>query len=83
MVMPISTEQEPSRTVVLTARETEVLLTISQGVSSREAADILVCSKRTIDYHLANAYNKLKASNRIQALRKAARLGFIPIEAIN
>lgn len=68
------------RGVRLTQKEVEVLTLIAQGNSSQEAADELVVSKRTIDFHLANIYQKLQVKNRVQAIRTATRLGLIPLE---
>lgn len=64
----------------LTEREIEVLSLIGQGHSSKEAADVLFVSKRTVDFHLANIYDKLQVNNRVQAFRAATRLGLIPFE---
>ena len=63
--------------ICLTDRETEVLGLVAQGLSSKEAARRLAVSKRTIDFHLANTYEKLNVSNRIQAFRTASSLGLI------
>lgn len=68
------------RAVRLTKREVEVLKLIAQGHSSKEAADALVVSKRTVDFHLANIYDKLQVNNRVQAFRAATRMGLIPFE---
>jgi len=68
------------RRVRLTKREIEVLSLIAQGHSSKEAADKLYVSKRTVDFHLANIYDKLQVNNRVQAFRAATRLGMIPFE---
>ena len=67
------------RGVRLTPREVEVLSLVAQGYS-REAADVLFLSKRTVDFHLANIYDKLQVNNRVQAFRAATRLGLIPFE---
>jgi ATP/maltotriose-dependent transcriptional regulator MalT len=69
-----------SRPVRLTRREREVLSLISQGYRSREVAEQLVVSKRTVDFHLANIYHKLQVSNRLQAFRRASELGLIPFQ---
>jgi DNA-binding CsgD family transcriptional regulator len=78
-VQVVSTEMS-HRAVRLTKREVEVLNLIAQGQSSQEAADALYVSKRTVDFHLANIYEKLKVNNRVQAFRAATRLGLIPFE---
>ncbi len=81
MPMPNTSRAESvSRAVRLTKREIEVLSLIAQGHSSKEAADVLYVSKRTVDFHLANIYDKLQVNNRVQAFRAATRLGLIPFE---
>lgn len=64
----------------LTNREIEVLNLLIEGRSSQELAESLFCSKRTIDFHLANLYHKLGVSNRVQAVRRAMVLGLIDVE---
>src|SRR5581483_808026 len=71
-------EEEP---IKLTKREIEVLTLVIEGKSSKEVADMLYVSKRTVDFHLANIYDKLQVTNRVQAFRRAARLGLIPFDA--
>lgn len=81
MPMPNTQRSDVStRAVRLTKREIEVLSLIAQGHSSKEAADGLYVSKRTVDFHLANIYDKLQVNNRVQAFRAATRLGLIPFE---
>jgi DNA-binding CsgD family transcriptional regulator len=63
--------------VKLTKREIEVLSLVLEGKSSREVADALYCSKRTIDFHLARIYEKLQVTNRVQAMRRATLLGLV------
>lgn len=74
-------EVHTSRSVRLTKRELEVLMLVVEGRSSKDVADVLYVSKRTVDFHLANIYDKLQVSNRVQAFRRATRLGLIPLEA--
>lgn len=80
MSMTTMMRPEGLRAVRLTKREIEVLSLIAQGHSSKEAADNLYVSKRTVDFHLANIYDKLQVNNRVQAFRAATRLGLIPFE---
>jgi DNA-binding CsgD family transcriptional regulator len=49
---------------VLTAREREIAQLASQGQSSREIADALVVSPRTVENHLQRAYEKLGVRGR-------------------
>lgn len=67
------------RAIKLTQREKEVLTLVFDGKSSKEVADTLVCSKRTVDFHLARIYAKLDVSNRVQAMRRATTLGLIEV----
>ncbi len=62
---------------LLTGREVEVLSLVIEGYSSKQVADMLFISKRTVDFHLDNIYGKLQVSNRMQALQKASRLGIL------
>ena len=61
----------------LTKREIEVLTLVVEGKSSQEVADALFVSKRTVDFHLSNIYEKLKVTNRVQAYWTASRLGLL------
>ena len=70
---------QEERVVRLTKREIEVLSLVLEGKSSREAAAVLVCSKRTVDFHLVRIYDKLQVSNRVQAMRRAALLGLVDV----
>ncbi len=58
----------------LSLREAEVLLWISYGKATRDIAEILGLSPRTIDKHLEQIYNKLGIANRASAASLAARL---------
>ena len=57
----------------LTRREVEVLTLVVEGKSSKEVAEHIFVSKRTVDFHLANIYGKLGVNNRVQAFREATR----------
>jgi DNA-binding CsgD family transcriptional regulator len=70
----------PSR-VQLSKREIEVLSRIAGGLTSKQTADELFVAKSTVDYHLENIYRKLGVNNRINAIRAAVNLGFLPRES--
>ena len=78
----LDTLDTETRTVKLTKREVEVLTLVIEGKSSKEVADMLFVSKRTVDFHLANIYDKLNVTNRVQAFREATRRGLLPIEVV-
>lgn len=69
---------EVADTARLTRREVEILSLIVEGHASKKVADLLFVSKRTVDFHLDNIYDKLQVTNRMQALHRATRLGLIP-----
>lgn len=58
----------------LTARESEVLLWLSQGKANRDIAEILTLSARTVNKHLEQIYLKLGVDNRTSAALLADRL---------
>lgn len=63
--------------VTLSAREAEVLRWMADGKTSSEAAQILVLSERTVNFHVSSALAKLGAANKTAAVVKAALLGLI------
>ena len=65
--------------VDLTAREVEVLKQAALGLTVGQIGTRMSLSPRTVETHLANAYRKLGARNRVQALAQAASLGLIRI----
>ena len=74
------TETQPAESVHLTKRELEILSLIIEGYSSKKVADMLFVSKRTVDFHLDNIFQKLQVNNRMAALQQAQRLGLLTIE---
>ena len=64
----------------LTPREHEVMTHIALGKSSNEIADELFVSRRTIDFHLRQVYEKLGVKNRMAAYLQAVRLGLLVTE---
>jgi DNA-binding response OmpR family regulator len=56
----------------LNDREVEVLTWVARGKTSSEIAQIIGLTKRTIDFHIDNARNKLGAATRTEAVIKAA-----------
>lgn len=61
----------------LTAREMEVLRLLARGMRNKEIAARLFVSERTVNFHLANIYQKLNVSGRTEALSKALEQGLI------
>lgn len=61
----------------LTARELDVLRLLARGLRNKEIAARLFISERTVNFHLANIYQKLNVSGRTEALSKALEQGLI------
>ena len=56
---------------LLTAREFEVLQTLSQGLSNKAVARKLEISLHTVKFHVESVFRKLGARNRTEAVAKA------------
>jgi DNA-binding CsgD family transcriptional regulator/Tfp pilus assembly protein PilF len=61
----------------LTARESEVLLLLADGLSYAEVADRLVLSQKTVGHHVSAVLRKLREPTRSRAVAAALRLGVI------
>ena len=61
----------------LTKREIEIIRLIAAGMRNQEIADHLFISLSTVKRHIANAYGKLGASHRTEAINEATRLGLL------
>lgn len=59
----------------LTPRETEVVKLVAEGHSSREIAQILTISEKTVERHRANVLEKLGLKDRVALTRYAIRRG--------
>jgi DNA-binding CsgD family transcriptional regulator len=63
----------------LNAREQEVLKCVADGKTAREIGALLNISRRTVEWHIQHAIEKLGAANRMQAVVIAARDRLIDI----
>jgi DNA-binding NarL/FixJ family response regulator len=61
----------------LTPRELEIVKLIAEAHSTREIADILVISPKTVERHRANVLGKLGMRDRVELTRYAIRRGLI------
>ncbi|MFK4688019.1 response regulator [Streptomyces pristinaespiralis] len=62
---------------ILTAREEEVLKLVAEGRSSKDIAEILFISVKTVQRHRANLLRKLGLRDRLDLTRYAIRAGLI------
>ncbi|MFE9360439.1 response regulator [Streptomyces olivaceoviridis] len=68
-------EEAPDQ--VLTPREEEVLKLVAEGHSSKEIAELLFISVKTVQRHRANLLQKLGLRDRLELTRYAIRVGLI------
>jgi len=66
-----------SEAQVLTARETEVVKLVAEGLSNRQIAEELVISEKTVQRHRANIMEKLGMHDRVELTRYAIRSGLV------
>jgi DNA-binding NarL/FixJ family response regulator len=64
----------------LSSREREVLLYAAKGLSSKQVAQELFISDRTVQTHLASIYDKLGAKNKTEAMLLALKYGVVTLE---
>jgi DNA-binding NarL/FixJ family response regulator len=60
----------------LSTREKEVLTLLAEGKSSKEIADLLFISTRTVEHHRASINKKLKIRNLVDLVKYAIRKGY-------
>ena len=66
--------------VPLTAREREIAVLVADGLTTKQVAERLYLSARTVSNHLQNAYTKLGISKRTELADALSRLGADPEE---
>lgn len=60
-----------------TAREQEVLQQLAKGLTNAQIAHVLGIAERTVRFHIENLFSRLQVDNRVEAVMKAMRLGWI------
>lgn len=63
----------------LTEREREVLKLLADGYTTREIADLLIISPKTVDGHKTRLMSKLELQNRIELVKYAIRRGIVKV----
>lgn len=62
---------------ILSNKETEVLGLLAKGLTTKEIANQLFVSSRTIETHRANILKKLEVKNTAELIKKAAKMNLI------
>jgi DNA-binding NarL/FixJ family response regulator len=73
----LDTYVEPAAPSILTARETEVLRMIAEGLANKEIAFRLGISDHTVKFHVSALLGKLGVSSRAEAIGAGIRQGVI------
>jgi NarL family two-component system response regulator LiaR len=73
----ITSEQQPRIGADLTARETEVLALLVEGLTNPEIAERLTISRATASSHVSHILQKLEVSNRAEAIVLAVRSNLV------
>jgi DNA-binding NarL/FixJ family response regulator len=63
----------------LTVRELEVLRLIRDGHRNKQIADVLCIAETTVNFHIKNLIDKLRANDRTHALTIAVRRGLLEL----
>lgn len=66
--------------VPLSARETEILRLVTQGMSNKEIAHKLGISHQTVKNHMTSILRKMSVNDRTQAAVDALRRGWVPLQ---
>jgi DNA-binding NarL/FixJ family response regulator len=64
----------------LTPREQEVMRLLAEGLSTKEAAERLFISPKTVENHRTHIMNKLGLQSSLDLVRYAVRLGLIDVD---
>jgi DNA-binding NarL/FixJ family response regulator len=70
-------QKPPAESGQLSIREREIIKLVAEGKSSKEIAELLAVSVRTIDRHRANIMDKLDLKNAADLTRYAIRKGYL------
>lgn len=73
-------QEEQSEVSRLTERETEVLRMVAKGWGSKQIAERLVISHRTVQNHVQNTLRKLQLHNRVELTRWAIEQGLDDVD---
>jgi len=75
--MQLQTARCAEPKVALSFQERECLLWVARGMSSKDAANRIGVSPKTVDFHLAKAMSKLGGATRSHAVARAITLGLL------
>jgi len=80
IILPILLTNDRPRAIILTEKERETLRLITSGRSTKEAANDMNVSVRTIEAHRAHIMQKLKLDNLADLTRYSLKQGLISLD---
>jgi two-component system, NarL family, response regulator DesR len=66
----------------LTHREVEIVRCAGEGKTGKETASVLMLSRRTVQNHISNIYQKFGIRNMVGVLKLAVSKGILPVEEL-
>lgn len=69
--------QQQEEKTILTKTETEILISIAQGLTTREIAEQRFSSFHTVNTHRKNIFRKIQVNNAHEATKYAVRAGLV------
>ena len=70
----------PDKKPHLTHREVEIVRCTGEGKTGKETASVLMLSRRTVQNHISNIYQKFGIRNMVGVLKLAVSKGILPVE---
>lgn len=67
----------------LSPRERQILELVAHGMSAKEIAHEIAIAPRTVERHIENMRNKLRARNKAHMITKALGFGLLSIDRAN
>lgn len=77
VIQAVNTNPDRNSDSNLSSREMEVLGCLAQGQTTTQIAESLFISENTVKTHVRHILEKMKASNRAEAVSKAVQMGLI------
>jgi len=69
-----------ARYETLTPREQQVMRLLAEGISTKEIAERLFISPKTVENHRTSIMSKLELHGTMELIRYAARIGLIDVD---
>ena len=79
VVKSMSGEQAADSAVSFTARESEVVRLLANGLSNRQIGQTLFISETTVKFHVHNVMGKLGVKRRAEVVYRSGQLGLLPM----